>query len=133
MAAQGGGGGNFGIFTSFTVRPVSVPATVTVVTVQWPASAYAAAIQWYQGKMPTLDVLFSSDLFLGYGSAQVTAMFRPARYAVHSVSIKHCLLASSRITFICTDGNGWHCSSLACNLLDHRSISCITDFATKTQ
>lgn len=68
---QGGGGGNFGIFTSFTVKPVPVPASVIVITVQWPASSYAAAIQWYQRKMPGLDINLSSDLFLGYGSAQV--------------------------------------------------------------
>ena len=72
----GGGGGNFGIFISFTVRPVPVPATVTVVTVQWPASAYAAAIKWYQRKVPALDVNFSSDLFVGDGSAQVQSQSR---------------------------------------------------------
>ena len=78
---QGGGGGNFGIFTSFVIKPIAVQGTVTVVTVQWPAIAYEAAMTWYLSTMPSLDPNFSSDLFLGYGSAQVTP-FPTYSYAV---------------------------------------------------
>lgn len=69
---QGGGGGNFGIVTSFTVRPIKLPQVVTLVTAQWPGSAYEAAMRWYMQKMPGLDPDFSSDLFVGYDSAQAS-------------------------------------------------------------
>lgn len=69
---QGGGGGNFGIVTSFTVKPITLPKVVTVVNVQWPASTYEAAMRWYMQKLPGLDPNFSSDLFCGYRSAQAS-------------------------------------------------------------
>lgn len=74
-ASKGGGGGNFGIVTSFTVRPIKLAPVVTLVSGRWPGSTYEAALRWYLQKMPGLDPNYSSDLFLGFDSTQMHGMY----------------------------------------------------------
>ena len=51
-ALRGGGGGNFGVVTSFTFRVHAVPPTVAGFTVSWPWSQAAAALAAWQAWNP---------------------------------------------------------------------------------
>jgi FAD/FMN-containing dehydrogenase len=51
-ALRGGGGGNFGVVTSFTFRVHPVPRTVAGFTVSWPWSQAAAALAAWQAWNP---------------------------------------------------------------------------------
>jgi hypothetical protein len=84
-AHRGGGGGNFGIVTRFKVATVAVPAQVTVITAIWGFSAAVKAIQWYNAKFPALPDGISSDMFIGYGTVQMHALYLGSATAAQSV------------------------------------------------
>lgn len=58
---QGSGGGNLGIVTSFTVRPVAAPDVVTVVSYAWPLSALPRALHWFQVCYSSGPIWFAFD------------------------------------------------------------------------
>ena len=68
-ASRGGGGGNYGIVTSFdfTVHPIP---PVALFTLQWPFAAAAEMLEAWQQWIPTTpDELWSNCLVLSQGSA----------------------------------------------------------------
>ena len=82
-ALRGGGGGNFGVVTSFTFRTHRVPSTVAWFILRWPASRAADALaawqEWAPHARPELTSIFHLN---GGGSepAQVTGQyFGPSR------------------------------------------------------
>ncbi len=67
-ALRGGGGGNFGVVTSFTFQTHPV-ATLSLFTLNWPWSSAANMVNAWQNWAPhTPDELWSNCLLLGTGS-----------------------------------------------------------------
>jgi FAD/FMN-containing dehydrogenase len=64
-ACRGGGGGNFGIATAYTVRLHDMPATVGIWQVTWPFDAWADAFDAWQHWAPTADQRLGSTFNLG--------------------------------------------------------------------
>jgi FAD binding domain/Berberine and berberine like len=80
-ACRGGGGGNFGVVTSFDFRVSPIPAAITLFTLEWPWGAAAtvldAWIRWIPAAPPELWAncqLYSSGV-AGSGSVKVTGVF----------------------------------------------------------
>ena len=82
-ALRGGGGGNFGVVTSFTFRTHRVPSTVAWFILRWPGSRAADALAAWQGWAPHARPELTSIFHLNGGGsepAQVTGQyFGPSR------------------------------------------------------
>ncbi len=75
-ALRGGGGGNFGVVTSFTFRVHPVPRTVAYFFVRWPASRAADALAAWQGWAPHARKELTSIFHLnGGGSVNVSGQY----------------------------------------------------------
>jgi FAD/FMN-containing dehydrogenase len=67
-SSRGGGGGNFGVATSFTVSTVPAPA-VTTFSLSWPWAAAADVLAgWQQWAPPAPDEIWSTLLLLAHPS-----------------------------------------------------------------
>ncbi len=80
-ACRGGGGGNFGVVTSFGFRVQPMPDTITLFTLEWPWGAAGtvldAWLRWIPSTPPQLWAncqLFSSGI-AGGGLVKVTGVF----------------------------------------------------------
>jgi hypothetical protein len=71
-ACRGGGGGNFGIATSFTVALHDMPRTVGIWKVTWPFSALHDAFDVWQRWAHRADTRLGSTLDVGTPSAGLT-------------------------------------------------------------
>jgi hypothetical protein len=82
-ALRGGGGGNFGVVTSFTFRVHRVPRTVAFFFVEWPASQGADALAAWQAWAPHARPQLTSIFHLNGGGplpVRVTGQyFGPSR------------------------------------------------------
>ena len=80
-ASRGGGGGNFGIVTSFGFRVHPIPESITLFTLEWPWGAAASVLDaWLRWIPSTPDQLWANcQLFssqnVGSGSVKVTGVF----------------------------------------------------------
>ena len=77
-ALRGGGGGNFGVVTSFTFRVHAVPRTVAWFIVSWPASRASAALAAWQAWAPHARPQLTSIFHLNSAGAlpvQVTGQY----------------------------------------------------------
>ncbi|HKO28767.1 MAG TPA: FAD-binding oxidoreductase [Solirubrobacteraceae bacterium] len=75
-ALRGGGGGNFGVVTSFTFRVHAVPKTVAWFFVHWPASHAADALASWQAWAPHARRELTSIFHLnGGGSTSVSGQY----------------------------------------------------------
>jgi FAD/FMN-containing dehydrogenase len=78
-ALRGGGGGNFGVVTSFTFRVHPVPATVATFSVKWPwaraEDALTAWQSWAPHSRPELTTIFHLDASRGKTSVRVTGQY----------------------------------------------------------
>jgi FAD binding domain/Berberine and berberine like len=70
-ASRGGGGGNFGVATSYTVRLHDLPATVGIWQVSWPFDAWADAFGAWQHWAPTADQRLGSAFNIGTPSVGI--------------------------------------------------------------
>lgn len=85
-ALRGGGGGNFGVVTSFTFRVHAVPKTVAWFFVHWPASRAADALAAWQGWAPHARRQLTSIFHLnGGGSTSVSGQYFGPASDLHSL------------------------------------------------
>ncbi|MCW2744080.1 MAG: hypothetical protein JWM48_630 [Mycobacterium sp.] len=86
-ASRGGGGGNFGVTTSFTVRTVPAPA-VTTFSLRWPWAAAADVLAGWQRWAPGApDEIWSTLLLLAHPTgAPTTPLVRVSGVCVGSAS-----------------------------------------------
>ena len=68
-ALRGGGGGNFGVVTSFTMRIHPVPSTVAWFIVEWPFSSGSDAIAAWQAWAPHAETQLTSIFHLNGGGS----------------------------------------------------------------
>ena len=101
-ASRGGGGGNFGIATSFAFQVHPIPEAITLFTLEWPWGAAASVLDAWLGWIPTTPdqlwancQMFSSGS-VGSGLVKVTGVF------VGSVAA--CSAAVSPLTAAVGDG-----------------------------
>ncbi len=80
-ACRGGGGGNFGVVTSFDFRVQPIPASITLFTLEWPWGAAATVLDAWLRWIPQAPQqlwancqLFSSGV-AGNGLVKVTGVF----------------------------------------------------------
>lgn len=80
-ASRGGGGGNFGIVTSFGFQTQPIPADITLFTLEWPWGAAASVLDtWLRWIPSTPDQLWANcQMFssgnVGGGLIKVTGVF----------------------------------------------------------
>jgi hypothetical protein len=80
-ASRGGGGGNFGIVTSFDFQTHPIPAEITLFTLEWPWGAAASVLDaWLKWIPSTADQLWANcQMFssgnVGSGLVKVTGVF----------------------------------------------------------
>jgi len=85
-ALRGGGGGNFGVVTSFTFRVHGVPKTVAWFFVRWPASRAADALAAWQSWAPHARRELTSIFHLnGGGSTSVSGQYFGPASDLHSL------------------------------------------------
>jgi len=101
-ACRGGGGGNFGVVTSFEFRAYPIPEAITLFTLEWPWGAADSVLDAWLRWIPTAPdelwancQLFSSGT-VGGGLVKVTGVF------VGSVSA--CTAALTPLTSVVSDG-----------------------------
>jgi FAD/FMN-containing dehydrogenase len=68
-ALRGGGGGNFGVVTSFTLRAHPIPSTVAWFIVEWPFSSGSDALAAWQGWAPHAEPELTSIFHLNGGGS----------------------------------------------------------------
>ena len=80
-ACRGGGGGNFGVVTSFEFRTHPIPEAITLFTLEWPWGAAGDVLQAWLRSMPSAPdelwancQLYSSGV-VGGGLVKVTGVF----------------------------------------------------------
>jgi FAD/FMN-containing dehydrogenase len=77
-ALRGGGGGNFGVVTSFTFRIHPVPSTVAWFIVEWPFSSGSEALAAWQAWAPHAQTQLTSIFHLnggGFDPVRVTGQY----------------------------------------------------------
>lgn len=80
-ACRGGGGGNFGVVTSFDLRVHPIPDAITLFTLEWPwATAATVLSSWIEWIPKTPDQLWANCQLLsnetgGAGPVKVTGVF----------------------------------------------------------
>jgi FAD/FMN-containing dehydrogenase len=80
-ACRGGGGGNFGVVTSFEFRTQPIPAAITLFTLEWPWGAAGDVLSaWHQWIPSAADELWAncqlySSGSVGSGLVKVTGVF----------------------------------------------------------
>lgn len=86
-ASRGGGGGNFGVATSFTVSTVPAPA-LTTFSLNWPWAAAADVLAgWQQWAPPAPDEIWSTLLLLAHpANAPQTPVVRVSGVCVGSAT-----------------------------------------------
>jgi FAD/FMN-containing dehydrogenase len=98
-ASRGGGGGNFGVATSFTVSTVPAPP-VTTFSLSWPWTAAAEVVAgWQQWAPPAPDEIWSTLLLLAHpGGGGKTPVVRVSGVCVgsaqHAASLVDGLVAA---------------------------------------
>jgi len=80
-ASRGGGGGNFGVVTSFAFQVHPIPGSITLFTLEWPWAAAASVLDsWLRWIPSTPDQLWAncqlySNGSVGSGLVKVTGVF----------------------------------------------------------
>jgi hypothetical protein len=64
-ASQGGGGGNFGVYTKYKLKVHPAPAKATVYRITWPWQQFEAVLKAWQKWAPSVNPKLGSELSIG--------------------------------------------------------------------
>ena len=64
-ASQGGGGGNFGVYTRYKFKVRRAPARATVYRITWPWAQFEKVLKVWQKWAPSVDSRLGSELSIG--------------------------------------------------------------------
>ncbi|MCM3748885.1 FAD-binding oxidoreductase [Paenibacillus pasadenensis] len=64
-ATQGGGGGNFGVYTKYKLNVLRAPDQATVFRVTWPWEQFERIVKVWQRWAPSIDTRLGSELSVG--------------------------------------------------------------------